>query len=195
MKKTYKLILLWPVLNFLMIGAWAQDNEVWEPPSKFYVSPDFGLIIGNTTSIEVTPSFGYHLSKRLSAGLGGRYQYFRQLDPFSRELLINTNIWGIKTFGRLMLIPNLEDVLPFRIPLGLFAHAEVEFLNLENKYYGLNSSLEGRFWQTAVLTGAGISQQTGMRSNINIMILWDLTNSLSSPYINPVIRFGMQFYI
>lgn len=188
------------ITSFLLLNsghvAYAQDDTEYEVPSKWYLSPDFGLVLGNVTSIEVAPAIGYHLTPRFSMGLGGRYEFFRQLDPFSRQEVIRTDIWGARAFSRLMLIPNLDEILPFRIEMGIFAHAEMEALYLEKLYYSLNpAQTEGRFWHKAVLTGLGISQRTGARSYVNFLVLWDLTNTSASPYINPIIRFGIQIYL
>ena len=188
------------LVSLLLTGLFSspvlgQDKE-YEVPSRWYISPDFGLIIGNTTSIEVIPSVGYHLTHRLSVGAGGRYEYYRQLDPFTRDELVNTHIWGIRGFSRFMLIPGLGDILPFNVPLGIFVQAEMEGLNLESRYYPFNNGqTDGRIWHNTFLAGAGISQQSSARSFVNIVILWDVTNPSTSPYTNPVIRFGIQIYL
>lgn len=190
-----KFVAVFLTLQCLTVNSFSQDRDAYEAPGKFYFSPDFGLVLGNYTSIEVAPAFGYHITPRFSAGIGGRYEFLRQLDPFSRVELIRTDIFGIRGFSRLNLIPDLSEYIPFNIQLGIFAHAEIEALSLENEVYGLNTQLDtGRFWHTAVLAGGGISQQAGPRSFVNILFLWDLTNSSTSPYLNPIIRFGIQIY-
>lgn len=163
---------------------------------KFYISPDFGLILGSITMIEVAPALGYQISPQFSAGLGLRYEYYRQLDSYTRDELINTSKYGIRGFSKLILIPDIGKIIPISGNLSLFAYAEVESLNLETKYYGQLRNTESlRFWYTSVLTGGGIAQQVTERSFVNFMLLWDINSSSGSPYSNPVLRVGIQIYL
>ena len=78
--------------------------------------------------------------------------------------------------------------------MAIFVQAEQEFLSLERKYFNFTSSPdEGRFWKPFTLVGAGFNQQVGRNSFMNIVVLWDIDNTISSPYTNPIIRFGFQF--
>lgn len=170
------------------------ENEL---PERFFIAPDFGLVLGDITRIEFSPSLGYHLTPGFILGLGGRYEYVREKDFFTNRISVRTSIYGYRLFSRLILVKNLADIIPIQIPLGLFGHLEFESLSLEEKYFrpGAPFDATDRFWLNSVLAGGGISQPTGLRSSFNILVLWDLTNSASSPYINPILKFGMQFYL
>jgi hypothetical protein len=165
------------------------------PPGRWYFSPDFGLILGSVTMIEVAPSVGYHITPQLSTGIGARYEYYRQLEPYSRNLDIETFKAGARVFARLVLIPELGDILSFLQRMSLLSYLEYETLNLETQYYGqLQNYEKDRFWYHGVLLGPGISQHVGNRSYANILVLWDINSTSSSPYVSPLIRIGAQFY-
>ena len=174
----------------------AQDDDSLEPPDgRWYVSPDFGLILGNITMIEVAPTLGYNLTPGFSAGVGTRYEYYRQLNYTTRVEEVNTSLYALRSFMRLILIPDLGEILPISHRFSLFSYGEYEALNLDEEYYGILQNIDTeRFWRHTFLAGGGISQQISKRSFMNIMVLWDMTNTSSSPYTNPIFRFGLQFY-
>lgn len=194
------LILRWLALSIflfqpIVVSLYSQDEDRYEAPGKIYIISEFGLVVGNVISIDVGPAVGYHLTERISAGIGGRYEFFRKIDDFTREELIRTDIFGGRVFTRALLVPDLRDIIPFNIPLGIVAQAEFEVLSLENEAFGSDPDItEGRFWYPAILAGGGITQQTSERSYMNFLVLWELTNSSNSPYFNPLIRFGFQIY-
>ncbi|MCF8381087.1 MAG: hypothetical protein K9H49_16055 [Bacteroidales bacterium] len=199
MKVRKLLIIIFLLLPISLFAQYYDDIEEIEendiPEGRWYLSPDFGLILGSITMIEVAPTLGFHLTPRLSTGMGFRYEYYRQLDNYSRVELINTYKYGIRSFVRLVLVPDLSEALPFATRMSLFTYAEYEALNLDEKYFGLLQSIDTeRFWNHAILAGGGVSQQVAKKIFMNIMILWDITNTSSSPYINPIIRFGGQIY-
>lgn len=172
-----------------------EPEETEEPEGRWYLSPDFGLILGDITMVEVAPTIGFHLTPQLSTGIGVRYEYFRQLNFYTRAVEVNTSKLGLRAFVKIVLIPDLSDALPIPSKLSLFTYAEYEALNLDKEYYGLLQTIDSeRFWHHGFLAGGGISQQVSKRVFMNIMILSDLTNSSSSPYNNPLIRFGLQIY-
>ena len=192
-------IILFAIILLLPLSLLAQfdadPEEIEEPEGRWYLSPDFGLILGNITMIEIAPTLGYHLTPKFSTGFGLRYEYFRQLDYYTRAVKVKTYKFGIRTFMRIVLIPDLRDILPIPSKISLFTYAEYEALNLDEEYYGLLQTIDSdRFWHHGFLAGGGISQQVSKKVFMNIMILSDITNSSSSPYNNPLIRFGLQIY-
>lgn len=171
-------------------------DEEEELPGRFFIAPDFGLVLGSATRIEFSPSLGYHLTRSLIVGTGGRFEYVKEKYFLNNQVNIQTMIYGYRLFTRLILIHNIDDFIPINVPIGIFAHAEFESLSLEEKYFRLSATdSDSRFWLNSFLAGGGINQRTGPRSSFNIMILWDLTNSASSPYVSPIIKFGIQFYL
>jgi hypothetical protein len=174
-----------------------EKDEDKELPGRFFIAPDFGLVLGDLTRIEVSPSLGYHLTPRFIMGIGGRYEYVRKRNFITRQIDVNTHVYGYRLFSRLIVIEDLADIVPIQVPIGIFGHIEFEGLSLEERHFRLGAApdIEGRFWLNSVLAGAGINQPTGPRSSFNVMVLWDITNSASSPYINPILKFGIQFYL
>jgi hypothetical protein len=165
-------------------------------PGRIFIAPDFGLVLGSVTRIEFSPSVGYHLTPRLIIGTGGRFEYVREKYFLNNNIDIQTIIYGYRLFSRLILIKDINEIIPINVPLSIFAHAEFESLSLEERYFRFASiDSRDRFWLNSFLAGAGINQRTGPRTSFNVMFLWDLTNSASSPYVNPIIKFGIQFYL
>ena len=188
-------LVLFSGLGSKVFSQYGRDEED-ELPGRFFISPDFGLVFGTLTRIEFSPSFGYHVTPRLIAGAGGRFEYYREKNYYTHQTEIQTNIYGFRLFSRLIVLKSIDDFIPINIPLSIFAHAEYESLSLEEQYFRIGSAGSGqRFWLDSVLAGGGISQRSGQRTFFNIMVLWDLTNTSSSPYINPIIKFGLQFYL
>jgi hypothetical protein len=71
----------------------------------------------------------------------------------------------------------------------LFAHAEYEILNLEayDFYPTRRVNVE------SLLVGGGYFQRIdGSNSGIFVMLLYNLTESLYTPYSNPIVRIGVN---
>lgn len=167
-----------------------------DPPSRIFIAPDLGLVLGSYTKIEVAPSLGYQVGPRFALGLGGRYEYLRDRTNFIFLDEVETHIYGMRFFSRLTLVKDLRELVPIGVMMGIFGHAEYELLNLETRFFRTGGIEAGdRFWLDTFLAGIGLSQRTGYATSFNIMVLWDLNNTSSSPYINPIIRFGMQIYL
>jgi hypothetical protein len=126
--------------------------------------------------MEVSPLVGYKFSPKFSAGVGITYQYYHYQDRFYN---IQTNVYGTRIFGRYMITNNL------------FAHAEYEYLNLEafDFYPSRRVDVE------SFLAGGGYIQRFSGRFAIVTMILYNFTPSYYTPYQNPVIRIGMNFWL
>ncbi len=161
---------------------------------KFYIVPEAGFWFGTYTNIEAAPQLGYHITDRLSAGIGPHYIFYQNNSFYSPDNF-STHIWGIKSFARLSLINKIADLLPFYLFDELFAHVEYEHMTLENRYFFAPSFPdEGRFWVNYFYIGAGISQRISMKSSYTIMLLWNLNDSFYSLYRNPTYRMGMAIY-
>lgn len=160
------------------------------PNGKFYLSPDFGLMLGTITRIEVSPSVGYNLTPRLSIGAGAKYQYYRIKDYYTGTY--KTNIYGPQVFARLIIIKDLANIFPSNSNTQIFGHVEYESLSLENKYFNNVNITNGRFWFNTLLIGGGLSQAASSRINAVVLLLWDTDTSGQSPYSNPIFRIGIN---
>ena len=123
-------------------------------------------------------------------GVGGMYDFYYK----NSELVkISTHIWGFKAFSDFALVKSLNNVMPVRSNMAIFAEAEYLGLNLENKYFSPAQNESGRFWHHSLLLGLGIRQPINKRSAFFIKYLFDLNYLSTLPYDNPYIEFGFEF--
>jgi hypothetical protein len=166
-----------------------------EPPNrkgKLFLIPEFWLSFGSSTYIEVAPLLGYHVNDRLVVGAGPHYIYqsWKASPGFPS---IQTHVWGIKTFARFALITNAERYLPINLFNDLFFHVEYEAMNLENGVYGVVGE-EERYFNNLLLVGGGFNQRIGMYNSVSFMVLWNINETYTSPYSNPIFRIGFNTY-
>ena len=187
--------ILWLFIAVLLtLQAGAQD-EVPDRRGKFYLIPELWLSFGTLTYVEVAPLVGYHLTDRLSVGLGPHYIYQAQKATPYFPYSYKTHIYGLKGFARFALIAHAEEFLPFRLFNELFAHVEYEGLSLEKAhFYAPTYPEEGRFIYQGLLVGGGFTQRVGIYNSISFMVLWNLNESSRSPYNNPIFRIGINLY-
>jgi hypothetical protein len=182
-----KLFLFTTVLLMLILPfqAIADDEEnVRDLPSRerIYVGGYIGLQIGTITAIVVSPTVAYRFTNRLTMGVGGTYQYYRDRGwGVSPEFSASTNIFGGSVFAR------------YNITRQIFAHTEFEALNLDSQMgFGTGSSLDGRFWEYNYFAGGGYRTPLGPRAYLNLMILYNFNSESVVHYQNPVFRFGLD---
>jgi len=157
---------------------------------KFFLMPEFWLSLGPSTYIEVSPMVGYHVTDRLSVGVGPHYIYQRiKAFPYNYE----THVFGMRAFGRFALITNSEESILVNLFSDLFVHVEYEGMSLEKSIYHYLGG-EGRFLCHSVLVGGGINRRLGPYNSVSLMILWDINESMSSPYASPIFRMGFNSY-
>ncbi|MFY9310900.1 MAG: hypothetical protein WAQ28_17770 [Bacteroidia bacterium] len=166
--------LLISALCFAQDSAMIRKNNpqerFWD---KVFVGGNFGVQLGTSTFIDVSPLIGYRITPKFSAGIGATYQYFHYKD---RYYDLETNVFGGRVFGRYL----FTDYL--------FGHAEYEYLNLE----AFDFMPRRRVDVVSILGGGGYIQRFGRNSAIVAMILYNFTESLYTPYNNPVIRIGVN---
>lgn len=169
------------ILLLLSNFAIAQDSlkiKKHRPPTDFwddvYFGGNVGLQFGTSTFIEVSPLAGYKFTEKFSAGVGITYQYYHYKDNFYD---FETNVYGARVFGRYM----FTDYL--------FGHVEYEYLSLE----AFDFFPRRRVDVGSLLGGGGYMQRLGANSAIFAMILYNFTESVYTPYQNPIIRVGINF--
>ena len=137
---------------------------------KIFFGGNVGLQFGSETFVDVSPLVGYKFTDKISAGIGATYQYYSYKDRYYN---FETNIYGGRVFGRY----NFTDYL--------FGHLEYEYLNLEAfDFY------RRRVDVGSLLAGAGYIQRISDRSGIMAMVLYNFTESVYTPYQNPIFRVG-----
>lgn len=165
------------ILSLGSINSFAQDSTMIRkhPPKKnfrdkIFFGGNVGLQFGVETFVDVSPLVGYKFTDKISAGIGATYQYYRYKDRYYN---FETNIYGGRVFGR------------YNFTNYLFGHVEYEYLNLEAfDFY------RRRVDVGSLMAGAGYIQRISDRSGIVAMVLYNFTESVYTPYRNPIIRVG-----
>jgi len=180
MRKICLHILFLTVLFAFYTNATAQDSAMLpkHPPKeriidRMFFGGNLGLQFGTVTFIDVSPLVGYRITDKISAGIGVTYQYYHYKD---KVYDFETNVYGGRVFGRYF----FTDYL--------FGHAEYEYLNLEAFDFFPRRRVDvGSF-----LAGGGYFQRFGQISGFMIMLLYNFTESVYTPYTNPIIRIGIN---
>lgn len=171
---------------FLIFSSIASFSQQAEPKpkneffKKFFFGGNFGFQFGKNTLIDISPLVGYKFTDKFSAGVGFIYNYYSNNYDGNK---FSTNIYGAKVFGSYFLYDNL------------FLHSEIEALSLESKFFDIGKQFpyQERFMVESVLVGGGYKFLLGNNSGINAMILFNLNESINSPYRNPIFRLGFVF--
>jgi len=191
-----KIVLILLLLSSGIFSVRAQEyirvqEDAGDRRGKLFLIPEFWLSFGSSTFIEVAPMLGYHVSDRLIVGLGPHYIYqpvkATPMYPYS----YTTHIFGLKGFARYALITNAEEFLPINLFSDLFVHVEYEGMSLEDDYSAPDANRE---IYSLFLVGAGFNQRLGMYNSVSFMVLWDINETSSSPYSNPIFRIGFNTY-
>lgn len=133
-----------------------------------------GFQFGSIVLIDVNPVLGYRITSMFTGGGGFIYQHFRDR-RYSPEYV--ANIYG----GRIFLQHDL-----FR---DLYAYGEYEHL----MYEGLDVMGNIRdITSQNLLVGGGYKQWFSHRSYAYIQLLYNLNETIHTPYSNPVIRTGFM---
>jgi hypothetical protein len=160
-------------------------------PRKFFFGGMVGLRFGSITDIQLTPLTGYRITPRLSAGVGFKYEYYREKNIYYS---FNTHIYGPRIFTRYLFLKSFSNILPVKYNGGLFLEAEAEALSLEKEYFDYPTySPEGRFWLISYFVGIGLREPVSQNSAVNFILLYNLHDVENSPYSNPLFRIELTF--
>jgi len=177
MIKYSKLLLIF----FLMLSfkVHSQKNAHWS--SRLLYGGNLGLQFGTVTAIDLSPQIGYMVTDKLTPGVGITYQYYSDNRISGYEF--KTHIYGGRIYTSYEFIENF------------IAHIEYEALSLESQYFKVNYTPndEDRFWSHNLFVGGGYSQPIGRKGSVFILVLYNLNESINSPYTNPVVRVGFNF--
>jgi hypothetical protein len=175
------------LLVFTSLSVISGQRSQQKPPlrERLFFGGSLGLQIGTVTNIEVSPVIGLWVLPRVAIAVGPEYMYYQ--DPY-----YSTSIWGGKAYSELVLIQDLNSIIPVGIHMGIFLHAEIESLSLESEVWN-TAYASDRFMIHTALAGGGISQQLGQRSSMNFIVLWVISGSGYGFYSNPEIRISFNF--
>ncbi|MFO8054626.1 MAG: hypothetical protein R6U19_05620 [Bacteroidales bacterium] len=149
-----------------------QDNKVSHP---YIVGGSIGLQFGTITYVDINPKIGYRFTESFTTGMGGIYKYFRdrRYDPS-----YSTNVYGGRIFAQ-------HDVYK-----PVYAYGELEYLLYEGYVHKGGSRTLENIQSTNLLIGGGFKQWLGKRSYAYIMLLYNINETIHTPYENPVFRTG-----
>jgi hypothetical protein len=177
-----KIILFFIILAIAYLNSYKAKAQYFENPKqkqsirdKLFFGGGIGLQFGSITQIEVSPVIGYKVSERFQPGISLTYSYYKN-NYYSPPIDYST--FGGSLFAR------------FFIFEGLFAQGEAEALNVEDFTYYPETQ---RVWIGNYLIGGGYFQKLGNRGGMYILVLWNLNETVLTPYSNPVIRLGFTF--
>lgn len=170
---------------FIMISCGfttkGQQVATVEPKeSKLVFGGDFGMGFSSYGSnILISPTIGYRITPRWEAGTRLTYNYYSYKDNFFK---FSSNNYGGGLYTSYVIFQ------------GLFAHLENELLSYQRAI--IQSSVvtgKERILVHSVFVGGGYRQYFGGNSYASIMILYNLNETLDSPYENPMFRIGFGF--
>jgi hypothetical protein len=184
---TRKIVFLVLILITSFTIASGQMAKKQTPPlrERIFFGGNFGLQFGTITNIEVSPVIGFWVLPRVNIAAGPEYTYYKYYD-------IHTSIYGGKIYSELVLIQDLNKILPLGSHMGIFLHAEYETLSLESAVWNTTYTTN-RFLINSFLGGGGLSQQIGRRASVNFTVLWVLNSSGYDYYSNPEFRVSFNF--
>lgn len=174
MKKVF--IALFFISSFLFSkNINAQKGFSWD---RVVFGGNFGAGFSSFESVvALSPSVGYRFTEKFTAGAGIIYQYQSiKLPGFN----FSFNNYGGRLYGT------------YQINDFLIAHTEYESLNLEYiRFNGLGNP-DGTSRRTigSWFVGGGYRQFISRNSVVDLMVLYNLTETPFTPYSNPVIRVG-----
>lgn len=177
--KSFIITVLAGLFMSLALNSKGQDSTMIRkhPPKERFIDRMFtggnlGAQFGTITFIDVSPLLGYKVTDKFSLGIGATYQYYHYKDKYYD---FETNVYGGRVFGRYL----FTDYL--------FGHAEYEYLNLEAFDFKRR-----RVDVESILAGGGYIQRISDHASIVAMILYNFTESVYTPYSNPIIRIGVN---
>jgi hypothetical protein len=178
------------LLTFIFSALSGQVSSKKEAPAlkeRLFFGGNFSLQLGTITNIEVSPVIGLWVLPRIAVALGPDYNYYK--DPYQK-----TSIYGGRAYVQFVVLQDLNKFIPLGNGTGIFLHLEDEVLSFS---WRDKATPPKQFQINTVLAGAGLSQQIGRRSALNLMVLWAIYESnpelTSMIYSNPEIRIGFVF--
>jgi hypothetical protein len=174
----------------------AQNEPIYRPrqpepqrePWTERITPggNFGLALGNTLFINVSPLIGYKFTPRFFAGAGPSYIYSRtRLTP---TIAFRTNILGGRVFAQHAVIGNFAlrgeyELLRAQYPISITSTGDI---------------IEGTTWISNPLAGVAYMIPTGRRSFMNVMLMYNFGFTANEQnrlmYNSPLVfRTGFQF--
>jgi hypothetical protein len=174
MKKLILVVLL--ILGvFVSKTSFAQKGFSWD---RVVFGGNFGMSFSTFENlVAASPSVGYRFTEKLTLGTGFIYQYYGVKYP---NFKFNFNNYGARFYGT------------YQITDFLIAHTEYESLNLEYINFNALGNPDGSVRRNvgSWFVGGGYRQFISRNATLDLMLLYNLTETPYTPYANPIIRVG-----
>ncbi len=197
------IIISFVLITGLTYGVSAQDKnpdkkikEEKKGPYLFW-GGSLWLGFGSYTYVDVNAVFGSQLTERISVGISGKYQYYKDNDRNTVTgdfQTFETNVYGGSVFSQIAIIKDFRNLFKVKAHNGIVAHMEYEFLNTDYNYLHFNdlNTNRDRYWLHNVLIGGGYFQKLGKKAGSYIILLWNVNQTSDNPYDYPQIRIGFS---
>jgi hypothetical protein len=148
--------------------------------SRWTFGGEFGLgFTSYSANVTVSPLIGYRITPQWEFGTRLTYNYYSYKDLGVKA---STNNFG----GGFYTI--------YDIYKGIFAQAENEILSFEQLYWSSPDQLDSeRIIIHSIFIGGGYRQFISQNAFASITILYNINETIDSPYVNPLIRIGFGF--
>lgn len=151
-------------------------SDFWE---RVNVGGNLGAQFGRVTVLNIEPRISYDITDHLYAGIGVTYLYYRDK---RYAPAISLSYYGGSIFGG------------YYIWRDLYAHVEYAPLYIPDFYDYFIPPIQGMEdqppWAHDIYLGGGYRQWIGEKIYVNLMILFNINETIYSPYSNPIIRIG-----
>lgn len=164
----------------------AQEKEPKVAGNRWVFGGNVALSFsGNGLLVGASPTVGYRITERLTAGGGGMYYYqqFRS-NGFSYE----SSIYGPQAYVRFVVG---EGILQSNDRLFL----QTDYYNINSKYYNFQSEAFARIWVPQWYVGGGYFMEIGNNVFIGLNVMYDLIDDSRAAFPNPLIQGGITFGI
>lgn len=175
-------LLLVALLMIYTENSLAQNRSVSDmsPSERIFVGGFFGLQLGTFTAISVHLHGGYMITDRLSAGLGGNYQYTR--DAFFGESL-SSHVYGSNVFAR------------FDVVSSFFIHGEYERIQVRTYRSLQNPGERTTIAENNYFLGVGYGLRASDRVRLNLLLLYNFNDDSRIYLDNPFFRIGVDVFL
>lgn len=164
---------------------------------KIFFGGSVGMVFGTVTRVDILPEVGMWVLPQWAIGFGGRYTFRKDHYNFinGESSTYKAHIWGVSGFTQILPIPDLDKAFKIGIHGGPIFQGEWEGLYMDKGTIDPNAINPGnKGWVHIILVGAGYRFPLGERAALNLLVMWDLTNSKYSPYTtNPLLRVNINF--
>jgi len=173
-----------------------KTNDEQKKPYLF-LGGSLWMGFGSYTYVDVNLVFGSQLTERLSLGISGKYQYYKDKGGLSLTgnfQTFETNVYGGSVFSQFAVIKDFRNLVKVKGHSGIITHVEYEFLNTDYNYIHFNdpNANRDRYWLHNVLIGGGYFQKMGKKASSYIILLWNINKADDNPYEYPQIRIGFS---